>query len=113
MIGKRITTARLMLVVAVIALLFGGFRFHRDQSKDTERNAWVGWSRDGITARLGVPDEVHSGDYDPTNEYRAEPPGSVTLYYRTRLGHLYLWVKPGAGGGVCYDSLWYRDGILF
>jgi hypothetical protein len=95
----------------MIALFFGGLRFAKDQSKHVEEGAWVGWSRNALESRLGLPDKTHGGDYEPTLAYRKSPPGSVTLYYRTTRGRLYLWVKPGADGGVCYDSLWIRDGV--
>jgi hypothetical protein len=108
---KRLTTAGILVIVAMIALVLGGFRFVKDQSKDVEEGAWVGWSRDALTARFGRPDKIHGGDYEPALRMRQSPPGSACLYYRTRRGHLYLWVKPGADGGVCYDSLWFRDGV--
>jgi hypothetical protein len=110
---KRLLTRGIVALVAVIALFLGGLRFVREQSKDVEEGAWVGWSRNVLTARLRRPDRIYGGNFAPAPEIRNSPPGTECLNYRTRRGYLYLWVKPGANGGVCYDSLWFRDGVRF
>lgn len=112
MTKRRITTARLMLFVGLIALLLGGIRFYRNMTKDLEQDAWIGWSVDALKARLGPPDRIYPGDTVLMNYFRKTPEGATTLYYKTRRGHLCLYMKPGAAGGVCYGSEWFRDGIF-
>jgi len=103
---KRVTTAGLLLFVGLIAVLLGALRFASDQSKDVERDAWVGWSRGAVTAKLGRPTS-----FTVTTLEGRYPSDTIMLYYRTRRGHLYLWFTPGAAGGVCFHSLWSRNGM--
>ena len=66
--------------------------------------------------RLGQPDESHEEDYNPLNAPRpVNPPAELrrTLYYKTRHGNLWHWLRPEDGRWVCYHSIWYHDGVVF
>jgi hypothetical protein len=105
----------MMAVVAIVSIGLGGLRAYRAAVADVETDAWVGWRMTELETRLGKPEETHTGDFSPDNEPRPAPPGETpkTVYYRTRWGHLYLWLRPESGGWSCYHSLWFRNGTLF
>lgn len=114
--GFRFRVRTLILLVAVVAVLIGGARLLRSLTADVEANAWVGWSQGELVRRLGHPDESYDEDYNPLNAPRpVNPPVEPrrTLYFKTRWGHLWIWLRPVDGRWVCYHSIWYRDGVVF
>jgi hypothetical protein len=112
----RFRVRTLMLLVAVIGLLIGGVRLLRSQTTVVEANAWRGWSQAELVSRLGQPEESYNKDFNPLNAPRlVNPPVEPrrTLYFRTRRGHLWIWLRPEGDRWVCYHSIWYRDGVVF
>jgi hypothetical protein len=112
----RPSVRRLMILVALVAVGFGCTRFVRRQWVAVEEDAWVGYTQDSIVRWMGRPTEAREFEDNIANEPRPiiAPPGPRrTLGFKTRRGHLWVWLRPVGSGWECYDSLWFRDGVRF
>jgi len=103
----------LLLAVIVVAGLVGAWRAFAQRRVLIEEGKWIGWTEKQLVARVDSPTKS-------SNEYvcvgRESPPALPagphrTLYYETKRGHLYIWLHRTNGTWVCFDSLWFAEGV--
>jgi hypothetical protein len=84
-------------------------------------NALVGWSESSIRADYGSPVSDEAG-YQSLALYvpPSLPPGPLRSLrfhprglFHPRGGTLCVWLVERDGEWVCFESCWYRDGVVF
>jgi hypothetical protein len=114
-----------MLVLVALALPIIGFVgwwvYARLSGPSVVDNALVGQSEAQIRTAYGPPEQDRPG-YQPLALYvpPSLPPGPLrSLVFRPRGvlhprgGTLCVWLVERDGQWVCFESCWFRDGVVF
>lgn len=73
-------------------------------------NEYVNKTKDEVEQDLGKPDKEITGYVSIGLKPEPEDVDTIsTWYYRTTRSHLYIWFS----GDICFESLYFDDGVIF
>ncbi len=112
--GRRVHRGVLGFAAVTVIAVAAAWLFFAPQRLPIEEGRWIGWDEKRLTAELGPATTTTAGYVQVGSEPAAKPAGPYkTLYYRQRGGHLYIWLHRRSGRWLCFDSLWFDNGVEF